>query len=84
MFLRVPIYVTKCWFVNENPTNHKICQIAIRRPASMAEALACKHVGTLRLRIIHRHLPLEDWPLAYGVSVMDTGEQFVLNAVSIF
>ena len=29
--LRVPIYVTKCVLFNENPENHKICQIAIRR-----------------------------------------------------
>ena len=29
--LRVSIYVTTCWFVNENLLNHKICQIAIRR-----------------------------------------------------
>ena len=33
ILLRVPIYVTKCRFFKENPENHKICQIAIRRPA---------------------------------------------------
>jgi len=30
--LRVPIYVTKCLFLNEHHINHKICQIVIRRP----------------------------------------------------
>jgi len=32
ILLRVPIYVTKRFYFYENPVNHKICQIAIRRP----------------------------------------------------
>ena len=35
----IPIYVTKCRLFNENPVNHKICQIAIRWPVLLQRCL---------------------------------------------
>jgi len=42
------MYVTKCIFFNENPVNHKICQIAIWQPEILVKFETLLSVGGAR------------------------------------
>ena len=64
MLLRVPIDVTKCRLFNENPVNHKICQIPIRR-SEFEKILHDLGTALEGLSCAARELYQAGWPIFY-------------------